>query len=369
MTSLWKQLVICLVLITGTTMAWLYRAELTVIWSAAAARTASEPGTQRESRPAGTPVIVATAGIVRDDRTLSAIGTGFAVRSVTLRAPSSGEIVAFNIAPGKAFSEGDTLMKLEDADERFAVSLAQARFERASEERDRYRRLQDSGVAAAARLEEVLTDFKVAEIELERAQVELDKRVLRAPFDGITGLACVENGDRITADNPIASFDDRSQILVEFDLPEALLGRIAIGLDVTATTPSVEERSFDGKISAIDSRVDAATRTARVRATIDNRSDLLRPGTSFRLRLDLPGRSFPAVPELALQFSEGALHVWRVKDGVSERVAVRLVRRRAGQVIVDGPLNEGDMVVVEGTQRLREGQAVHVLNTPDEPRS
>lgn len=314
-------------------------------------------------------MIVAQTTTVQDDRTFSAIGTGFAFRAITLRAPSSGEITEFNITPGRRFAEGDTLMRLEDADERFAVSLAQARFDRARGERDRYSRLQDSGVAATARLEQVQTDFQVAKIELERAQEELGNRVLRAPFDGITGLASVEIGDRIATDDMIGNFDDRSRILVEFDLPEALLGRVSIGLGVTATTPSVEGRAFQGEISAIDSRVNAATRTARVRASIDNTADLLRPGASFALQLDLPGNTYPAVPELALQFAQGALHVWRVAENTAERVEVRLVRRRAGLVIVDGPLAKGDLIVVEGTQRLRGGGAVQVLNTPQDPQS
>lgn len=365
MTSFWKQLAICAALIAGAVLSWQNRAELTSLWGASAAA----PDAPRQARPDATPVIVAATQIVQDDRRLSAIGTGFAFRSVTLRAPSSGEITEFDIAPGRRFVEGETLLQLEDRDERFAVSLAEARFQRASGERERYRRLQDSGVAAATRLEEVLTNFIVAEIGLERAREDLDNRALRAPFDGITGLAAVEIGDRIAVDDPIGSFDDRSSILVEFDLPEALLGRVIVGLGVTASTPSVEGRSFAGQISAIDSRVDAATRTARVRASIDNSADLLRPGASFALQLDLPGATFPAVPELALQFSEGALHVWQVADGVAERVNVRLVRRRAGLVIVDGPLSEGDLVVVEGTQRLRDGRAVQVLNTDTEPQT
>ncbi len=365
MTSLWKQVLFCAVLIAGAATAWQFRAELGALWSGGTTGGAAAA----EAPPEGTPVIVARVETLRDDRSLTAIGTGFAERSVTLRAPSSGEIVAFEIAPGRRFAEGDVLMRLDDTDERLAVDLAQARFDRARDERDRYSRLQDSGVAAAARLEEVLTDFRVAEIELDRAREALDDRVLRAPFDGIAGLAMVETGDRIAADEAIASFDDRSRILVEFDLPEALLGRVSDGLAVTATTPSVEGRSFDGRIGAIDSRVDPASRTARVRAAIDNDSDLLRPGASFSLRLDLPGDSFPAVPELALQFADGALAVWRVREGVAERVTVRLVRRRAGQVIVDGPLDEGEQVVVEGTQRLREGRAVRVLNSAAEPRT
>lgn len=365
MTSVWKQLVVCAVLVLVVFMSWQYRAELTRLWGSSMAPPAA--GEQRRENQAGTPVIVAQTIIMRDDRTLSAIGTGFAARAVTLRAPASGQITEINITPGRRFAQGDALMRLEDVNERFAVSLAQTRFDRASEERDRYRRLQDSGVAATVRLEQVQTDFQLARIELDRTKQDLDQRVLRAPFDGITGLAAVEVGDRIATGDIIGNFDDRSSILVEFDLPEALLGRVSIGLGVIATTPSVERRAFDGEISAIDSRVNAATRTARVRASIDNSADLLRPGGSFALQLDLPGNPFPAVPELALQFSQGSLHVWRVAEGQAERVEVRLVRRRAGLVIVDGALSEDDQVVVEGTQRLRAGGAVRVLNTPVEP--
>ncbi len=363
MTSLWKQLAVCAVLIVGAAVSWQYRGELSSLWGASFA----SPAQERQQRTDGAPVIVAPAQTMRDDRMLAAIGTGFAYRSVTLRAPSAGEIIEFNIAPGRRFEEGDTLMRLEDADERFAVSLAQARFDRSKDEFDRYLRLQDSGVAAAARWEQVQTDFEVAEIELEIAKKDLDNRVLRAPFPGITGLASVEIGDRIATDDMIGNFDDRSSILVEFDVPEALLGRVSIGLGVTATTPSAEGRSFDGEISAIDSRVSADTRSARVRATIDNAADLLRPGASFAVELDLPGAPFPAVPELALQFAEGSLHVWRVTQGVAELVEVRLIRRRAGLVVVDGALAEGDLIVVEGTQRLRSGSAVQVLNTDARP--
>lgn len=361
-TALWKQLALSAVLVAVAGAGWHFRSDVAGIWTSSTVGPSNSPAKASERR--GTPVIVAEVKNVRDDLTFSAIGTGLALRSVTLRAPSGGEITALEIASGRRFSTGDTLMKLEDTDERLAVALAEARLERATSERNRYRALQDTGAAAAARIEQAQTDFEVARIELEKARADLEDRVLRAPFDGVTGLAAVEAGDRISPDDPISGFDDRSLILVEFDVPEALLGRIAPGQKVSAQTPAAEGLVFDGEVTAIDSRVDAGTRTARVRAAIDNRSDRLRPGASFALRIELPGQTYPAVPELALQFSRGALHVWRVAAGKTEQVPVRLVRRRAGLVFVDGPLADGDSVVVEGTQRLRPGVSVDVLNMP-----
>lgn len=363
-TSYWKQLIVCAALLAGAWLGWQNRTQVMAFWFSE--ETVAPSKAERQVALSGTPVIIGTTTIVQDDLSFTAIGTGFAARSVTLRAPSSGKIIELEIAAGAQFAQGDVVMRLDDNDQRFAVSLAQARFERATSDRDRFRQLQNAGTAATVRYEETQTQFIVNEIELERARADLEDRVLHAPFDGIAGLSPVEIGDRIAAGDPVATFDDRSEILVEFDLPEALLGRVTLGLPLQASTPSAEGRSFDGQIAVIDSRIDAATRTARVRASIDNAGDLLRPGASFSLRLDLPGQPFPAVPELALQFADGTLHVWRVVDDIAERVSVRLVRRRGGNVIVEGPLSEGDRIVVEGTQRLRPGAAVAVLNASEE---
>ncbi|MGX0876853.1 RND family efflux transporter MFP subunit [Roseovarius sp. MBR-154] len=362
-----KQIVISALLIAGAGLVWHYRAELSAAMNMRPAEPAQQAG--QGAQAPGVPVIAAEVRTMRDDLSFSAIGTGLALRSVTLRAPASGEITELAIAPGARFETGDVLLHLRDTDERLALALAEARLERATSERNRYRALQDTGAAATARFEEAETDFKVARIAVEQARADLEDRTLRAPFDGVSGLASVEVGDRIVVDDAIASYDDRSRILVEFDLPEALLGRMRIGLKVSAQTPAVEGRRFDGEVVAIDSRVEAATRTARVRAAIDNAGDLLRPGASFSIRLDLPGKSYPAVPELALQFSGGALQIWRIADGAAEPVRVELVRRRDGQVIVDGPLTEGERIIVEGTQRLRPGIEVNVLNDPDAVRS
>ena len=359
-TALWKQAAISALLILGAVFAWQYRADLSGLWMSGASELPRNAARSPDAE--GTPVIVAEVAKVNDDLFFSAIGTGFALRSITLRAPSSGEIKDLKIAAGRKFSAGDTLMRLEDTDERLAAALAEARLGRATSERDRYRALQDTGVAATTRLEQVMTDFEVARIELEQARADLANRVLRAPFNGVAGLAAVEVGDRVVADDAISSFDDRSRILVEFDLPEALLSRVAPGVRVLATTPAVEGRRFEGEITAIDSRVDAGSRTARLRAEIDNSDDVLRPGASFWLELELPGKSYPAVPELALQFTRGALYVWRITDGKAEQVELHLVRRRGGQVIVDGPISKNDLIVVEGTQRLRPGVTVNVLN-------
>lgn len=366
-TGFGKQIVVSLVILACAFLAWKFRAEIDLFISGTTGAQAQSADQQRST--SAVPVLVATVMEQRDALDFSAIGTGEALRSVTLRGPSSGEITELGIVPGRKFQAGDILMRLEDTDQQLAVALAKVRLESATSDRDRVLSLRESGNVATARFEEIETAYRIAQIELEKAEADLADRTLLAPFDGYAGLASLDVGDRIAEDDEVTSFDDRSQILVQFDVPEALLGRLQTGLTVTARTPTAERRTFEGAITAIDSRVDETTRTARVRAAIENPADMLRPGASFSLNIDLPGQSYPAVPELALQFSRGALNVWRVTDSKAEPVKVRLVRRRDGLVLVEGPLLPGDRVVIEGTQRLRPGVAVRVLNTPQEQNS
>ncbi len=361
------QIVICALPIALAGLSWSNREQVLALVSAT---TAQDSGATRQPRESSaTPVILEQAQTARDDLIFCAIGTGFARRSVSLRGPSNGTITELKIAPGRKFDTGDMLLRLDDQDQRLTLELAQARFERAASERTRFQQLQTGGVAATARFEEAQTAFAVARIELEQARAALSDSALLAPFAGVSDLSAVEVGDRISQTDSASSFDDRSSILVEFDLPEALLSRVRIGLPVTATTPAIAERGYDGEVTEIDSRVDAVSRTVVIRAAIDNSADLLRPGASFSVRLDLPGPTYVSVPELAPQFADCSLHVWRVRAKSAERVEVRMVRRRAGSVILDGDLMAGDDIVVEGTQRLRPGLEVDILNPSPEPRA
>lgn len=355
--SMWKQLALSALLLGGAAALWLWQ-DAALDWLGHAAAPDSRPGGQRER---GVPVIVAPVSKARDDLVLEAVGTGRARHSVTLRTEVAGRVAEVALAPGRRFEMGEPLLRIEDKRQRLALRLAETRLAEAERALGRYERLQGTGAAAAVQLDQAATEAEIARLEVERAREELADRTLRAPFDGVSGLPAVEAGDWIDSGDEVASFDDRSVILVEFDLPEAYLARVDPGMAVTARTPAVPGQGFAGQVAAIDSRVDAVSRTARIRVAVPNPDDLLRPGASFTIRLELRGQFFPVVPELAVQFSRGSLFVWRISDGAAERVEVDLVRRRAGEVLVDGPLAEGDRVVVEGTQRLSPGEAVNVI--------
>ena len=358
-TPLWVQIVVCLALIAIAAVVWTERDAI----GQALGLNAAENERVRRNRNA--PVIVATTTSARDDLALEVVGTGRALRSVTLRAETAGLVAEAPILERTAFKQGEPLLSLESRKEALAVSTARTRLADAERTRKRFTRLRRSGSVAGARVDDAATAVRLAKLELDQARAAFADRQVNAPFDGVVGLTDVEIGSWIDSGDAIATFDDRREIIVEFDLPEALLSRIQPGMAVTATTPAVPNQRLAGTVKTLDSRIDAASRSVKVRVAFPNTDDTLRPGASFRVRLELPGGTYVKAPELALQFASRSLYVWRVREGKVERAEVRLVRRLDGAALIEGDVAAGDIVVVEGTQRLSPGKAVRVMKAPD----
>lgn len=320
--------------------------------------------TAARARPAGpvpVPVIVAPSTPAVDNVSLDVLGSGAARKSVQIFAPVSGEVAEVAFRTGLAVRAEQVLLRLVDRSQRLAADLASARVDAARALAARYEGTRGTGAVPESAIDEAQAALRGAQIELAQAREAVADRVVRAPFAGIVGLAGVERGDRVTPETVLTTLDDRRVLLVDFDVPEAYLSRIAPGQAVTAVNPAYAGRAFEGKVAEIDSRVDPVSRSVRVRAALPNTGDLLRPGMSFQLRLSLPGKSWVSVPELALQWSRDGSFVWVVREGKSVQVPARPVRRADGRVLVDGALKAGEMVVIEGVQRLREGRGVRVV--------
>ena len=154
------------------------------------------------------------------------------------------------------------------------------------------------------------------------------------------------------------TIDDRSAILVDFFVPERFATSVVQGAPVEASLVAAPQKRFSGVVEAVDNRIDAASRTFTVRARIENENDALRAGMSFDVTMHFPGDKYPAVDPLAIQWDSQGAFVWQMVDGKSEKVRVRVIQRNPDMVLVDAALNEGDPIIIEGIQRLREGGGV-----------
>lgn len=304
------------------------------------------------------PVITAAVTLVDDTLHITAIGSGEALRAASLRPAVAGEVASVDFIAGDRVLEGTVLLRLVDRQEQLAVDLAASQVDAATRLLERYANTRDSGAVPASVVDDARTRLREAEIALAQARENLADRQLRAPFSGVVGITQVHKGDRITPDTLVTTIDDRRVIRVSFEVPEAWLGRLAVGQHVTATTVAFPGREFAGRVAQIDSRVDPLTRNVRLLADLHNTEDLLRPGMSFEVRLSLPGQRRLAIPQLAQQWGRDGSFVWVVRDGKAHEVPVRSLRRMGELVLVDGELEAGETVVVEGAHRLRDGTEV-----------
>ena len=308
------------------------------------------------------PVMVQEVTLAREQTYTEAVGTARALKSVDLRPEVAGEVEAVNFTPGQWVEAEQVLVQLDDEDQRLAVELAEVQLREAQTTLNRYQHSVKSGGITDSELDLAQNAVDRARIAMNRAGVELENRQVVAPFSGYVGLTDIDPGAWVSNDTVITTLDDRSQLVIRFDLPELLFGTLQPGTEIELSTWSNRVDKVQGQVVSMASRINEGERNFRLEARVDNEQDQLRPGMSFRIEARLPGNRYPKVSELALEWGGNSSYVWALEDGRAKRVPVTLIERRKGSVLVDGDLSEGTYLVTEGIQRMREGAKVRPLN-------
>lgn len=302
-------------------------------------------------RPSGTSVV--------NDR-LNAIGNGEAIHSVTVTPTATGNLTEILVRSGEKVAQGQVIARLDSDDQKIAADQARLTRDSAREKVERYRNLSTARAVSAVDVRDAEIAMQTAELALKTAELDLKRRDIVAPSKGVVGIITVNVGDYVTTTTPIAVVDDRSEILVDFWVPERFANKISVDQPVTAFAIAQPGNQLDGAIHAIDNRLDQASRTLRVRARLENPDDKLRAGMSFSVTVAFDGDTYPTVDPLAIQWSSEGSYIWRVSGDKSEKVPVKIIQRNPDKVLVDAALKEGDEVVTEGVQRLRDGGAVRI---------
>ncbi|MDT7042956.1 efflux RND transporter periplasmic adaptor subunit [Candidatus Nitronereus thalassa] len=314
-------------------------------------------------------VLVQPVILTSNDHVFEGMGTGRARLSVKIFPAVAEEVTTVLFEAQDRVSKGDVLVLLDDREEKLAVRLAEIELKNARSLLGRYEQAVKEGAVPESEVDTARADFEAAQVALDQAWLDLEKRRIKAPFDGVVGLPKIDPGDRVDTNTPITDLDDREILHVDFEVPEALAGALrkaqADQQNITATTPAYLDHTFSGHISALESRVNETRRTVLARVNLQNKADLLRPGMSFTTRWEIPGGQYPTVPEISLQWGREGSFVWIVRDNKAEKIPVQVIARKSGSVLVKGELAKGEPVVVEGLQRLRLGINVEVLGASD----
>lgn len=327
---------------------------------------ASQPAQQSGPGAARPAVAVYMANVVREavETRVEAVGTTLAVRSVNVAAGASGTVREILFEAGQSVSKGDVLVRLDEEVARADLAEARADLAEVRSRLERARALRRNNTVAEATLEQLLAEEAAAIAEVDRTTKRLSDRVIRAPFSGVVGFKKVEIGTRVTESTVLTGLDDLSAVEIEFAVSETLFGKVELGQIVMAQATAFPKRDFVGTVSAIDSRVDTTSRAFSVRALLDNSDHTLPAGMFMHLTLVLDRNEALTVPEEAVVPQGGSSYIFVIKDGVAERRAVELGGRMPGRAVIAKGVEEGETVVTQGQERLRNGSIVRDAAKP-----
>lgn len=303
-----------------------------------------------------------TTGKINDK--LSAIGEGAAAQSVTVMAPANGTLTELLVDPGQVIEAGATIGKLDSDAEGIAFERATIARQDADASLKRTQELAKANSATTVQLNAAQLAATNAALETRNAALALERRTITSPIGGTVGLFQVSAGNTVSAQSIVTTIEDTSHIIVSFWAPERYASMITTGMPVTASAVALPGEQITGEVSAIDNRIDPASRTLKVQARIENANGKLRPGMSFSVSMSFPGEEFPTVDPLSVQWSSNGAYLWKYAEGKVQRVGLSIIQRNSDGVLVKGDLTPGDQVVVQGVQQLSDGATVRLLDEP-----
>ena len=319
-----------------------------------------------------TAVTTAVASESEWQPTLDTIGSVAAINGVTVSTDLAGIVDKIAFTSGTVVKAGDLLVHLNTDQEQAQLEQAQAQLTLAQLTLNRDRDLLSKRTISQQ-------DYDTAEATHGQMQATVDqyraliaRKTLRAPFDGMVGIRQVNLGQYLNTGDAVVTLQSFDPIYVNFTLPQQDLSKLACGQEVNLRLDAYGDRVFTGKITAINSLVDQATRNVQVQATLPNSEQRLRPGMFGKVSVILPEREkVIALPVSAVHYAPYGDSVFLVTDDKDEdgkpiksvkEQFVKLGTARGDLVSVTSGVKPGDEVVTSGVFRLRSGAPVLINN-------
>lgn len=285
-------------------------------------------------------------------------GNIVANEEVMLRSEVSGRVTDIYIREGSAVRQGDVLVKINDADLRAELLRTRLQLELAEIREARQKALLENRAIAQEDYEVALNQVNTLKAEIELIQARIDKTEIRAPFDGVIGLRNISPGAYLTPSDIVVSLQDFDRVRLDFSIPERHAARVRSG-DRVQFTRQGTQNTYTATIAAVEPRIDATTRTLRLRAYANNPNREIIPGSFVEVSLQL--REIPnamLIPSQALIPELGGASVFIADEGTARQVRVSTGVRTEDRVQITDGLAPGDTVLTSGILQLRNGLRV-----------
>ncbi len=260
-----------------------------------------------------TSVRIRTQSAEEVTRTITVNGKTAPARIVEINAETNGRVVATGVARGERLEKGDVIVTLDERDRLARLTQARAMVKQRELEFAARDRLKDESYVSEAQLQEAAAQLEMARAELARAELDIEYRVIRAPFDGALQDRMVEIGDYLKSGDPVAIFVDDRKLIVSADISEFDANHVMKGNGASARLATGE--LVEGTIRYVAPIADEATRTFRVELEVDNAAGIFRGGVSAEMMI--PAETIYAhkiSPSLLTLDDEGNLGIKTVND-------------------------------------------------------
>lgn len=293
---------------------------------------------------------------------ISLVGTMAANESVEIQSEIDGVVENIQFEEGEAVQKGQILFQIDKEKLKAKLAQAEANLKMAAASRKRYEQLAESKSVSGQEVDQAVATFEANAATVELTKEELKDATILAPFEGVMGARLVSLGQFVSKGTKLTSLVDEDPMKAEFNVPERFLSVIQKGQKVSIEVAAYPGESFAGKVYFISPEVEELTRTTLVKALIPNPDSRLKSGMFATLRLIVNVKQRAVViPETAVTYQGDNAIVFVV--GADNRIDQRTVKTGvtlAGMVEIAEGVKEGEVVVVEGTQKVRPGALVNV---------
>ncbi len=279
--------------------------------------------------------------------------------SVDLKPEISGLVTKINFKEGQYVTKGKPLLYLNDEELQAQFQRLQYTQKLFETQENRQKQLLAREAISQEEYDIALNQFNTAVADIKLVEAQLEKTVIRAPFNGVVGLRQVSEGSVIGPSNIIASIVNLDPIKIEFSIPERYSNQVTVGSTIYFSSESTPSE-VEGKVYAFEPQIDPATRTLKLRAESPNKEGKYLPGMFVKIRFVLGVQEdallVPAeavIPEL-----EGFKVFVAKADGTAEERKIEIGTRTESHVQVIAGLEEGELVLITGVMQVRQGSRI-----------
>ena len=298
--------------------------------------------------------------------TLQSVGSLTATNGIKVRTEVNGIVSDIVFTSGKPVEKGQVLIRLDNSIDQAALEALRAEQKLAKISYNRAKDLYSKKVIPKSDYDIAQATLEAAQARVKQQQAIIKRKEIIAPFSGLAGIREVDLGQFLETGDAIVNLQALDPIFVDYTLPERYLTRIKPGQVVNLKLDALPGKIFSGEVTAFNPGIDTGTRTLKIRATLPNSDNLMRPGMFAEVET-FTGDAEPVLtlPRTAISFNTYGNFVFVINKsdkGLSvKRTAVKTGESRQGRVVITG-LEAGTQVVRAGLVKLRDGIPVKISN-------